>query len=475
MFPRQQLTLGSHGHLSIEEWKNMAFKNFRTNYIIRTALLTVSIFGFSYLWYNTSLTMTLILVGLLIVFQVVAMISYVDRTNRVLNNFLESIRYSDFTRTFQIESADSSFDKLKKSFNEVIKDFQAVRAEKEENYFYLQTVIQHIGIALIAFQKDGTVELINNATKKLFQVRTLHNIQGLREFSLEIVQKLLTIKHGENTLVRVRKKDDLFQLAIYATEFRIHNRTILLVSIKNIQQELDEKEMESWQKLIRVLTHEIMNSITPISSLSSTVMILIRELIGSLERQNVEVEDTASLKEVEQALQTIHKRTDGLLHFVNTYRNLTRIPTPSFSIFKVAHLLNNIRELHEKELKEKSIAYNVKVEPETLELSADEHLIEQVLINLVKNAIHALEDCHSPQLEIKAFLNRRGRITIQVTDNGKGILPEVLDKIFIPFFTTKPQGSGIGLSLSRQIMRLHSGSINAYSEPGKETRFSLTF
>ena len=453
----------------------MGFNNFRINYIIRTVLLTATIFGFSFLWYNTNLTMTLILVGLLIIFQIVAMIFYVDRTNRVLNNFLESIRYSDFTRTFQVESLDSSFDKLKKSFNEVIQDFQAVRAEKEENYFYLQTVIQHIGIALIAFQRDGKVELINNATKKLFQLRTLHNIQGLREFSPEIVQKLLTIKHGENILVRVRQKDDLLQLAIYATEFRIHNRAIMLVSIKNIQQELDEKEMESWQKLIRVLTHEIMNSITPISSLSSTIQELMHNIISSFEALNIGEEETELLKEVEQAIQTIHRRTDGLLHFVNTYRNLTRIPTPNFTIFKVSRLLNNIRELHEKEIHEKGITCRVIVEPESLELSADEHLIEQVLINLLKNAIHALEGRENPQIEIMAFLNQRGRITIQVIDNGKGILPDVLDKIFIPFFTTKPQGSGIGLSLSRQIMRLHGGSINAYSKPGVETRFSLTF
>jgi two-component system nitrogen regulation sensor histidine kinase NtrY len=420
--------------------------------------------------------MTLVLAGILIVFQIASMIFYVDRTNRILNNFLESIRYSDFTRTFQVESRDSSFEKLKRSFNEVIEDFQAVRAEKEEHFFYLHTVMQHIGIALIAFQKDGNVELINNATKKLFQVRTLNNIQGLREFSPDIVQKLLTIKHGENTLIQVREKDDLFHLSIYATEFRIHNRGIMLVSIKNIQQELDEKEMESWQKLIRVLTHEIMNSITPISSLSSTIIELMHDIISSLNTQNVNPDDTETLKEVEQAIQTIHKRTDGLLHFVNTYRNLTKIPTPDFSIFKVSHLLNNIRELHEKEIEEKGINCQITIEPESLELSADEHLIEQVLINLIKNSIHALEEeIEEPQIDIKAFLNRRGRITIQVTDNGKGILPDVLDKIFIPFFTTKPQGSGIGLSLSRQIMRLHGGSINAYSLPKKETKFSLTF
>jgi nitrogen fixation/metabolism regulation signal transduction histidine kinase len=434
-----------------------------------------SIFGFFYLLYNTQLTMTLILAGLLIAFQVADMIFYIDRTNLVLNNFLESISYSDLTRTFQVESLESSFDKLKKSFNEVIQDFQAVRAEKEENYFYLQTVIHHIGIALIAFRKDGEVELINNATKKLFQVRTLNNIQGLKEFNPELVQKLLTIRHGENTLIRVREKDDLLQLAIYATEFKIHNRTIMLVSIKNIQQELDEKEMESWQRLIRVLTHEIMNSITPISSLSSTVRDLIHSTIDSMETHNQEPEEIESLREIELALSTIYKRTNGLLHFVNTYRNLTKIPNPNFTIFPVAHLFSNIKELHNKEIADKGISCITSIEPSSLELSADEHLIEQVLINLVKNAIHALENQPHPAIEIKGFLNKRGRITLQVTDNGKGILPDVIDKIFIPFFTTKPQGSGIGLSLSRQIMRLHGGSINVYSDPGKETRFTLTF
>ncbi|WP_255434153.1 PAS domain-containing sensor histidine kinase [Carboxylicivirga sp. M1479] len=403
------------------------------------------------------------------------MIHYVDRTNRVLNNFLESIRYSDFTRTFQVESLDSSFDKLKKSFNEVIQDFQEVRAEKEENYYYLQTVIQHIGISLIAYGKDGKVELINNATKKLFQVRSLNNIQALSDFSPELVQKLLTIRHGENTLIRVQEKDELLQLAIYATEFKIHNRTILLISIKNIQDELEEKEMESWQKLIRVLTHEIMNSITPISSLSSTITMILNDLSSSLKEKNTDEDDLETIKEVEGALQTIHKRTDGLLHFVNTYRDLTRIPTPTFAIFTINKLLMNIKGLLNEELKSKNIKCIIKIEPNSLELSADEKLIEQVVINLVKNAIQALDGRENAEIQLNAFLNKRGRITIQVIDNGQGILPNVLDKIFIPFFTTKPQGSGIGLSLSKQILRLHGGTISAYSEPEVATKFTLTF
>src|SRR5690606_2109981 len=184
---------------------------------------------------------------------------------------------------------------------------------------YLQTIIQHIGIALIAYQRDGSVELINNATKRLFQVRNLPNIQVLSGYSHELVQKLLTIKHGENALVKVRDKDDLLQLSIYGTEFKIHNRNIMLASIKNIQHELDDKEMESWQKLIRVLTHEIMNSITPISSLSSTVNGLINDIIerAGANEQNVEI--TEELQEISSALSTIQKRTEGLIQFVNTY------------------------------------------------------------------------------------------------------------------------------------------------------------
>lgn len=453
----------------------MAYNNFRINFIIRTLLLAGSIFTFFYLFFTTELTMPLVLVGFFIAFQIFAMIHYVDRTNRVLNNFLESIRYSDFTRTFHVENLDSSFDKLKKSFNEVINDFQEVRAEKEENYYYLQTVIQHIGISLIAYSKDGKVELINNATKKLFQVHSLNNIQSLREFSPELVQKLLSIRHGENTLVRIQEKEEMLQLAIYATEFNIHNRTITLTSIKNIQEELEEKEMESWQKLIRVLTHEIMNSITPISSLSSTITMILNDLSTNLNKKNISSEDIETISEVESALKTIHKRTDGLLHFVNTYRDLTRIPQPVFSIFPVSKLFNNIKNLLSKELERKGIQCQTFIEPASLELSADEKLIEQVLINLVKNAMQALETKDNPHITLKALLNKRGRITIQVIDNGQGILPNVLDKIFIPFFTTKPKGSGIGLSLSKQILRLHKGSITAYSEPDKETKFTLTF
>ncbi len=453
----------------------MVYNNFRVSLIFRVLLLAVSLFVLFYIFFRTEFVITLFLVGIIIVFQVWSIIQYVDRTNRILNSFLEAIRYSDFSHTFHVDELDSSFGKLKHSFNEVIKYFQEVKAEKEENYFYLQTVIQHIGIALIAYRKDGEVEMINNATKKLFQVRSLNNIQQLSSVSNDLVEKLLTIKHGENTLLRIQNKNDILQLAIYATEFKIHDRTIVLTSIKNIQNELEEKEMESWQKLIRVLTHEIMNSITPISSLSSTVMMILGDLKSSLKESDDNDDVVESVEDVESAFKTIHKRTDGLLHFVNTYRDLTSLPNPQISIFPVEQLFKNIHSLLEEQLNLKSINCVIDVHPVTLELSADEKLIEQVLINMVTNSMQSLPGKESAEIKIRGFLNKRGRITLQVIDNGKGILPEVMDKIFIPFFTTKAEGSGIGLSLSKQIMRKHGGSLNAYSEPYKETGFTMTF
>jgi len=438
-------------------------------------LLVATVFLFFYIFFKTEFVITLFLIGIIVILQVWSIIHYVDRTNRILNSFLEAIRYSDFSHTFQVGDLDSSFGKLKHSFNEVIKYFQEVKAEKEENYFYLQTVIQHIGIALIAYSKDGEVEMINNATKKLFQVRSLTNIQQLNSVSNDLVKKLFTIKHGENTLLRIQDKNDILQLAIYATEFKIHDRTIILTSIKNIQNELEEKEMESWQKLIRVLTHEIMNSITPISSLSSTVMVILADLKSSLKERTDSDDIIESVEDVESAFQTIHKRTDGLLHFVNTYRNLTSLPKPQISIFPVKQLFKNIHSLLEEQLNSKGINCEINVHPVTLELSADEKLIEQVLINMVTNSMQSLPGKESAEIKLRGFLSKRGRITLQVIDNGKGILPEVMDKIFIPFFTTKAEGSGIGLSLSKQIMRKHGGSVSAYSDPYNETGFTLTF
>ena len=450
----------------------MVYRNFRINTIVRILLLTVSIFVFIYTILQYSYHITPFLIGLLIIVQIILLFKYIDRVNRDLTTFLESIRFSEFSLTFQTRGLGKSFDDLNKAFNDVINDFQKVRSEKEEHFQYLQSIVQNIDVSILAYQRDGTVEMVNKAAKKLFQVSSLRNIHSLNSLSSELVTTLIEIKPGENKLVRIQEQDDLLQLAIFATELKIHNKAIILSTIKNIQNVLEEQETEAWQKLIRVLTHEIMNSITPIASLSSTLDMMLKGVVTGEKDQTLDME---SVVDIQQALQTINKRSTGLLHFVNTYRNLTRIPKPNFRIFPVKDLISNVQLLMEEEIKQNEIKLVSSVMPPDIEFSADEQLLEQVLINMVKNAIQALGNRPDPEISIRAFINKRGRLTIQVTDNGQGILKDVIDKIFIPFFTTKTKGSGIGLSLSRQIMRLHGGTITASSEPDVGTTFTLTF
>ncbi len=452
----------------------MVFKNFRTNIIIRVLILAGSIFLFFYS-FQTNYFITPIIIAIVIFFEISALIRYLDKTNRELTSFLESIRFAEFSRSFQIQGMGSSFDELNRAFNDVIRDFQKVRSEKEEHFHYLQTIVQNIDVSLIAYKKDGNIELINKAAKKLFQFSGLKNIKMLDAISQELVDTLFEIKPGENKLVKIRFDDDILQLALYATTIKIKDNIITLATIKDIQNVLEEQETEAWQKLIRVLTHEIMNSITPIASLSSTLDLMLKSLTDNKDKdENISIE-AVNLEEIQQALQTINRRSTGLLHFVNTYRNLTRIPKPNFRVCQMKELLTNIQRLMEKEITEKNISLTTTVEPEDITFTADEQLIEQVLINLVRNSVYAINRRRKGKIILKGFRNKRGQVTIQVVDNGHGILKDVIDKIFIPFFTTKSSGSGIGLSLSRQILRLHNGTISAQSVPDEETIFTLTF
>jgi two-component system, NtrC family, nitrogen regulation sensor histidine kinase NtrY len=451
----------------------MGFRNYRLNIIFRVILLA----GTIYLLYYTlksNLFIAPVIVAVIVIFQVASLIRFLDKTNRELTSFLQSIRFSEFTRTFQIEGMGGAFNELNKAFNEVMQDFQKVRAEKEESFHYLQTIVQNIDVSVIAYSADGNIELINKTAKKLFQLSTIRNIKSLETLSAELVTTLLNIKPGENKLVKIQFEDDMLQLAIYASTIKVKDKLIYLVTIKDIQNVLEEQETEAWQKLIRVLTHEIMNSITPIASLSSTLDLMLKGMVAQGDKESLKM-DRESVGEIQEALQTINKRSTGLLHFVNTYRNLTRIPKPNFRQCSIRELFENIEKLMEDEILKCGVEFIVRVDPESLEFTADDQLIEQVLINLLKNAIHALNGRTSGKIQVLGFINKRGRITLQVIDNGPGILKDVLDKIFIPFFTTKPSGSGIGLSLSKQILRLHNATITAHSEPEVETVFTMTF
>jgi signal transduction histidine kinase len=313
-------------------------------------------------------------------------------------------------------------------------------------------------------------------------VARLKNINSLREFNPPLVDTLFSLKAGEKALVKIDNGE--IELIIHAAEFRLKNHKYTLVSLQDIQGELQEKEMEAWQTLIRVLTHEIMNSMTPITSMSATVI----DLLKSIHNQETRSSDkpiepgapgTAdAVADIEMALKTIHKRSLGLTEFVGAYRNLTLIPKPNFKIFPVEELFVRVEKLMEQKFRENNIPLYWSVEPQTLELTADPGLIEQVLINLLLNAVDALEanaGQKEPRVELTGGLDEIGRVLIRVTDNGPGIVEEAQKKVFIPFFTTKKKGSGIGLSISRQIMKLHKGTIMVQSIPDERTVFTLKF
>ena len=447
----------------------MVYRHFRTLCIVRVAFLCATICALVFVLFQTSYYTTVFILAGIALYQAWALIHFVERTNRDLTRFLQAIRYEDFSQSFSGRGLGSAFDDLKEAFNEVLNAFRKTRVEKEENFQYLQTVVQHVGVGLVCYDADGRIELMNNAAQRLLRRPHVHNVRELRTVSESLADTLLALRPGDRTLVKVQDDDELLQIVIHATEIRMRGESFILASVQDIQSELEEQEMEAWQKLIRVLIHEIMNSITPISSLASTVRGHFPEPDGP---QSL---DPHTVTDVLAALETIQSRSEGLQQFVDTYRQLTRIPRPDFQICPVGELFDRVANLMQPECERERVGLRTRVEPESLEVTADLHLVEQVLINLVRNALQALAGRDQARVELAAGLDRRGRVLIRVRDNGPGILEDVQERIFIPFFTTRQEGSGIGLSLCRQIMRQHRGAISVQSTPGRETVFTLRF
>jgi len=302
----------------------------------------------------------------------------------------------------------------------------------------------------------------------------VNNIQQLTKISEELVDTLKELKTGGSKLIQVNIGEESRQLSVYAIELQLHDKQFKLVSLQNIQTELDEKEMEAWRNLIRVLTHEIMNSVTPISSLTGTTREMLSEYkVNGAEEVPILKDD---MEDLIYSLKTIENRSEGLIRFLNEFRNLTHTPTPKLKSENINVLLEGICLLMSKELKGKSIKVHKSLDERIPEISIDRELIEQVIINLIKNASEAFD---SEQLEkniwISSNLDNKKRVVITVKDDGAGIEPEALTKIFIPFFTTKKNGSGIGLSLSKEIVRKHQGNISVQSALGVGTEFVLKF
>lgn len=450
-----------------EELRNMISNTFRSSVIIRLVFIVINTFLFIWLFQNNNHITATISVGIMIV-QIILLIKYVEQTNRKLTRFFDNVKYNDFTSSFVSANKGESFNKLNESFNQVIQQFIKTRAEKEEHHNQLQTIVQHINVGIITYRRDGRIDIFNNAVKQIFKINNLKHIQELSVIDKELPNKLLNLYQDDSKLIKVYLDDELMQLSVEATEYKKKGEEYLLVSVKNIHSELERKELDSWQQLIRVLTHEIMNSITPISSLASTIT----EFLPEHHSQNIDEDDLDSMH---QALSTISRRSEGLLNFVTVYRDLTRIPKPNFQTVMVKDMLFEAKLMLLHKTKSFNIEVDITTMPDDIKITADHNLLEQVLINLLINAFHAVEHKKNPQIIMTSRYNKNERVIIEIADNGHGIKPELMDKIFMPFFTSKSEGSGIGLSLSRQIMHLHKGNIFVKSQQNTGSVFTLVF
>ncbi|MFH0736722.1 MAG: ATP-binding protein [bacterium] len=457
-------------------------KNFRLVLIIKVLLLAGSIgLSFMLLYLNLIIFACIFSVSL-IPYQIILLIKYVDRTNKELVDFLQAINYSDYSVNYNFNSLGKSFKNISDEFNKVLQKFKQSRSDKEESLLYLQTAIEHIGVGLISFDSKGKIDLINRGAKKTLKLTNVKNLSSLNNISPNLGDYIFNLLPGQQCTNRIITKDENIYLLMYATEFKMRKQLYKLVTLQNIQPELERKEIEAYQKLIRVLTHEIMNSVTPISSLASTVNLWLSS------NSKEEIMTTETLDDISAAVTAIKKRSEGLVKFVEKYRDLAKIPKPAFEVFKVAHLFERLKILMESGLRDSGIKFSYDISPMHLELTADPDLLEQVLINLLNNAVQSLKNKQHKNvngnneqnknsfvgtIDLKAAIDDRGRANIKVVDNGEGITEDIIEKIFIPFFSTKQEGSGIGLSISQQIIHSHYGSLSVSSKPNEETVFTI--
>jgi two-component system, NtrC family, nitrogen regulation sensor histidine kinase NtrY len=452
----------------------MNSKKFYAVIVLRIILISISSVILSFLSFKTNYLYSITLMIILIVIQTWSLIRYILRRRDDIKRMLEYIKENNPTMYFS-QSRDYPFNELGSFLNEIGDIVREVRIAKESQLQYMNYIVQHVRTGLLLFDKSGNVEIINQAAKELLGINELNSIDSLEEIRRGLPEVLKNAESDEQKVISFKSADRLLQLSIRTITFKIGQKEIRLASFQDIKNELDEKEMDSWQKLIRVLTHEIINSVTPITALTSTISGFFKkedEIVTKEDISNENISDTLT------GLGYIEDRGKNLISFVTKFRSLTKLPTSKFEEVSLIQLFDNISMLKKEELSAKGIVFRCIKPDVSMNIFCDRSLIEQVLLNLVNNAADAaiskIGDSEK-LVEIYSVKGENGHPSIHVRDTGTGISDELAENIFIPFFTTKDNGSGIGLSLSRQIMKLHGGSITVHSKPGVETIFSLKF
>jgi len=446
----------------------MVCKNPYWKIILLVLLLALTMLVFMYLVFRPGMTISAINTGLLIVLEVYWLMRILHKANRDLLRFFEAFRFEEGNVSFPVSGANSH-DPLRKHLNNILAEFQLLRNKAEnERYFYLN-ILDHAHTGLMVTNEQGGIRFCNRAVQRMLHISHSDSLQKLHVFNPKLPELIVKMTPLSKELVKIVIQNEVVFLSLRCNIFRIQDEVFRIISFQDIKYEMEHNEAEAWQKLIRILTHEIMNSVSPITLTAAGIIQL-------LEKNNVDPEMASKVtrNEVIAGLEAIRKRSKGLALFVEGYQSINQLPQPVFSLFPVQNLFSQTEILLREDIQRNQAHLTISITPPTLLLRADEKLISQVIINLVQNALYALEHQVRKQLTIKAF-QVNDQVRISVIDNGKGIEPALLDTVFVPFFTTREQGSGIGLNLSREIMKLHGGGIRVHSIPWEETTFTLLF
>lgn len=448
----------------------MVFNRFFFKILIRVLLITVGLSACTYLFPRVDLLFTQVILASIILLQIVELTYFLNKTNYDLARFLDSLKDGDFTIGFNKPENISSFDKLHTSFNELAHIYKSLETVNATQSHFLTQLVNQIDFGIVAFGEENQIILINNQAQSLLVLPAISNWEKIRNPNTQFLKSLLQANDVQNHLIetKIEGQDRFFSASIIT--IHILEKKYRIASFHDIKSELQVKEIESYQKLIKILNHEILNSVTPLISLSETIQLILQDT--NQNRKSVKNLDQQNLDDIFEAVDTIKQRSEGILKFANDYRKLTRIPPPVFEDVSIDQLCRGVIRLHEKAFKDLKIS----VSYEKMEhiISLDRALVEQVLINVIKNAVEALVEIQLPEIKIWCDIDPK-YFVLRISDNGHGITSDKLAKVFIPFYTTKNGGTGIGLSISRQIMSLHGGSLEIDTQSGKVTVVSLVF
>lgn len=446
----------------------MTFKKYDWRLFFRMALLFLVMMLLAWFVINKYFLLLALLlpVGIFLMYSIYNMLK---KAQDEVQEFVESIHYRDFSRYFNVKQAPAELQTLRKGFNDINSTFKVISKEKETQYQYLQKILELVDTGIISYDTiSGELNWMNDTFKKMMDIPYLKTIHSLEKRDAALYEAMMSIRPGQNKVVELTKESSKVKILLAATMFQTEGKKNKLIACQNINEALDETEARAWQKLLSVMTHEIMNSVAPISSLAGTLK---NRLLTNPAIQSITSGDRDDL---ELGLETIQRRSEGLLKFAETYRNLNKITTLHLDKIFVRDIFENLQTLMQPTLDQKNVELEVILKDPNVTASIDINLIEQVMINLMVNALEAVKEEEQPKIVLSA-IHENNKLVIKVADNGTGIPAELLDKIFIPFFSTKKSGSGIGLSLCKQIMLLHNGNIKLQSIEGKGTVFILSF